>query len=83
MTTIYNDGGEQEIRKVVLYAKTSKLYTDNKTTVEATKAPVLEACMKGTLLVFDTDTYYNPVSFKDAGGTLTVSYGADKTATVK
>ncbi len=83
LNTVFNDAGEQEIRKVVLYAKTSKLWADDKGTVAVAHDVVLEHCMKGTLLVFDTDTYYNPTSFKDALGTLTVSYGTDKTATVK
>lgn len=79
MTTIFNDAGEQEIRSVVLYANENKLYTDDKHEVAAAKGAVLELCMKGMLLVFDTDTYYTVTSFKDG----TVSYGTDKTATVE
>lgn len=79
LTTIYHDADEREIRFVVLYVKTGKLYTDaaGKNAVDHDLA--LELCKKGFLQVFDTDTYYSVVSFKDASGTLTVTYGAGQT----
>lgn len=82
MTTIYHDAGEREIRAVVLYANTSKLYVDAEHTTEVTHDVALDLCQKGFLRVFDTDTFYAVTSFKEAGGTLTVGYGASKTATV-
>ena len=82
MNTIYNDAGEQEIRTVVLYANASKLYVDAAHKVEVAFDVALELCQKGMLQVFDTDTTYIPASFNVADNTLTVGYGASKTATV-
>lgn len=82
MTTIYHDAGEREIRAVVLYANTNKLYVDAKHTTEVSHDVALDLCQKGFLRVFDTDTFYAVTSFKEADGTLTVGYGTDKTATV-
>lgn len=78
MTTVYNDGGEQEIRSVVLYANASKLYFDAEHKNVVTKAQVLELCLKKMVLVFDTNVYYTVTSFKEG----TVSYGTDKTVTI-
>lgn len=85
LTKVYHDAGEREIRAVVLYAKTNKLYVDSTTKTEVSHDLALELCQKGFLQIFDTDTYYNVVSFKEASGTLTVTYGSGsspKTATV-
>ena len=80
--TVYHDAGEREIRAVVLYANTSKLYIDAEHETEVTHDEALDLCKKGFLRVFDTDTFYAVTSFKDASGTLTVGYGGSKTATV-
>lgn len=80
--TVHHDAGEREIRAVILYANTSKLYIDAEHTTEVDYADAVALCEKGFLRVFDTDTFYAPTSFKVASGTLTVSYGASKTATV-
>lgn len=82
LDVVYHDAGEREIRAVNVYANTSKLYTDAKHTTEIGHDLALELCEKGFLRVFDTDTFYVVTSFKDASGTLTVGYGASKTATV-
>jgi hypothetical protein len=81
-TTVYHDAGEREIRAVVLYANASKLYIDSEHTTEVGHDDALDLCEKGFLRVFDTDTFYAVTSFKEADGTLTVGYGASKTATV-
>lgn len=73
---VWHDAGEREIRAVVLYANNSKLYVDAKHATEVTYAEALDLCRKGFLRVFDTDTFYTPVSFKDATGTLTITYGS-------
>lgn len=80
--TIYHDAGEREIRAVVLYANTNKLYIDPEHTTEVSHDGALDLCQKGFLRIFDTDTFYSVASFKDTGGTLTVNYGDSKTATV-
>lgn len=80
--TVYHDAGEREIRAVVLYANASKLYVDAEHTEEIDHDTALDLCEKGFLRVFDTDTFYAVTSFKEATGTLTVGYGASKTATV-
>lgn len=82
LNVVYHEAGEREIRAVVVYAKTSKLYTDSTTKTEIAHDVALELCEKGFMRVFDTDTFYTVTSFKDASGTLTVGYGASKTATV-
>lgn len=82
LNTVYHDAGEREIRAVVLYANTSKLYVDAEHTEEIDHDTAFDLCQKGFLRVFDTDTFYAVTSFKDADGTLTVGYGASQTATV-
>lgn len=81
MATVYNDFNEREIRARVFYVNASKLYEDDTHKVAATHDDVLDACRKGTAQIFETDTFYTPTSFKDAGGTLTVGYNS-KTVTV-
>lgn len=70
---IYADAEEKYVLGVVLYGNTSKLYLDAKHTTEAEHDFVLNACMKGIVRIFNTDTYYGVASFKDADGTLTVT----------
>lgn len=82
LTKVYHDAGEREILAVVLYANASKLYVDAKHTTEVAYDLAVELCTKGFLRVFDTDTFYTVTSYKDADSTLTVGYGASKTATV-
>lgn len=82
LDVVYHEAGEREIRAVVVYAKTNKLYIDSTTKTEITHDVALELCEKGFMRIFDTDTFYAVTSFKDASGTLTVGYGASKTATV-
>lgn len=81
----YHDFGEREVRAVVLYANTSKLYVDAAHATEVTHDVALDLCEKGFLRIFDTDTFYAVAAYKDADDTLTVTYGtgsAPKTATV-
>lgn len=85
LDVVYHDAGEREIRAVVVYANTSKLYTDSKHTTEIAHDLALELCEKGFLRIYDTDTFYAVASYKEAAGTLTVTYGtgaSPKTATV-
>lgn len=70
---IYADSEEKFVLGVVLYGKSNKLYLDEKTTVEADHDFVLNACMKGIVRIYVTDTYYGVASFKDDDGTLTVT----------
>lgn len=74
--TIWHDAGEREIRAVIMYVVASKLCVDSAGETEAAYADVLDLCQKGFLRIFDTDTFYAPVSFKDATGTLTITYGS-------
>lgn len=82
LDVVYHDAGEREICAVNVYANASKLYTDAEHEHEITHDLAFELCEKGFLRIFDTDTFYAVTSFKDAAGTLTVGYGASKTATV-
>ena len=70
---IYADAEEKYVLGVVLYGNASKLYLDAEHTVEAEHDFVLNACKKGIVRIFNTDTYYGVASFKDASGTLTVT----------
>ena len=70
---IYADAEEKYVLGVVLYGNASKLYLDAKHTTEAEHDFVLNACKKGMVRIFNTDTYYGVASFKDADGTLTVT----------
>lgn len=81
---IYADAEEKYVLGVVLYGNTSKLYLDAKHKNEVAHDFALNACMKGIVRVFVTDTYYGVSSFKDSDGTLTVTTTAssDNTFTV-
>ena len=70
---IYADAEEKYVLGVVLYGNASKLYLDAAHTAEADHDFVLNACMKGIVRIFNTDTYYGVASFKDDDGTLTVT----------
>ena len=70
---IYADSEEKYVLGVVLYGNESKLYLDAKHTVEVEHDFALNACMKGIVRIFNTDTYYGVASFKDDDGTLTVT----------
>ena len=77
----YDDAFENAVRAVHLYVNASKLYPDAAHENQIGHDLALELCEKGVARVFDTDTFYNVVSFKDATGTLTIGYDA-KTVTV-
>lgn len=79
---IYNDVDEREIRTVYLYVKTGKVYVDGACKNEISFDDAMMLCSKGVIQLFDTDTYYTVISYKETGGTLTISYGDSKTATV-
>lgn len=70
---IYADSEEKFVLGVVLYGNASKLYYDAKFKNEADHDFVLNACVKGIVRIFATDTYYGVASFKDDDGTLTVT----------
>lgn len=70
---IYADSEEKYVLGVVLYGDSSKLYLDAKHTTEVDHDFALNACMKGIVRIFVTDTYYGVASFKESDGTLTVT----------
>lgn len=83
MTTIFNDAGEQEIRKVVLYAHTDNfLYVDAAHKTKVGAAALLDMCMKGMVLVtVDSKTFNCPVAFKNADTHVAVSVETGDAAT--
>ena len=70
---IYADSEEKFVLGVVLYGNASKLYLDAEHTTEVDHDFALNACMKGIVRIFVTDTYYGVASFKEASGTLTIT----------
>lgn len=80
LDVMYHDAGEREIRAVNLFVNASKLYTDETHENQIGHDLALELCEKGFARIFDTDTFYNVVSFKDASGTLTIGYGSKTVA---
>ena len=70
---IYADSEEKFVLGVVLYGNASKLYLDAEHTVEVNHDFALNACMKGIVRIFVTDTYYGVASFKEDDGTLTIT----------
>ena len=70
---IYADSEEKFVLGVVLYGNANKLYLDAKHTTEVDHDFALNACMKGIVRIFVTDTYYGVASFKEASGTLTIT----------
>lgn len=70
---IYADAEEKYVLGVVLYGNSTKLYLDAEHTVEVDHDFALNACMKGIVRIFVTDTYYGVASFKEDDGTLTVT----------
>ena len=80
LDVVYHDAGEREIRGVNLYVNASKLYTDETHKNQIGHDLALELCEKGFARIFDTDTFYNVASFKEASGTLTIGYGSKTVA---
>lgn len=70
---IYADSEEKFVLGVVLYGNANKLYLDAKHKTEVDHDFALNACMKGIVRIFVTDTYYGVASFKEASGTLTIT----------
>lgn len=70
---IYADAHEKYVLGVVLYGDSNKLYLDAEHTAEVDHDFALNACMKGIVRIFVTDTYYGVASFKEDEGTLTVT----------
>lgn len=79
---IYANAEEKFVPSVVLYGKSNKLYTDEKTTEEIDHDEALNLCMKNLAIVFLTDTYYTVSSFADSDGTLTITTSDDTEYTV-
>lgn len=70
---IFADAEEKYVLGVVLYGNESKLYLDSSHETEVDHDFALNACMKGIVRIFVTDTYYGVASFKDDDGTLTIT----------
>ena len=70
---IFADAEEKYVLGVVLYGNESKLYLDSSHKTEVDHDFALNACMKGIVRIFVTDTYYGVASFKDDDGTLTIT----------
>ena len=70
---IYADSEEKYVLGVVLYGNESKLYLDSSHETEVDHDFALNACMKGIVRIFVTDTYYGVASFKEDDGTLTIT----------
>lgn len=87
MKTIFNDAGEQEIRKVVLYAHTDNfVYVDATHKTKVGAAALLDMCMKGMVLVTtDGKAFQCPIAFKNETTHVTVSVetGTAATAAIK
>lgn len=87
MDTVFNDAGEQEIRTVVLYGHSDNfLYVDEKHAKKAAASDVLNACMKGMLLVTaDSKTFTAPIAFKRESNYMSVNVetGTNATAAIK
>ena len=83
MYTVFNDAGEQELRKVVLYAHTDNfLYVDDTHKTKVAAAKLLDMCMKGLVLVTaDGKTFTSPVAFKNETTYVSVNVEAGKTTT--
>ena len=70
---VYADAEQKYVLGVVLYGDSSKLYLDEDLTTEAEHDFVFDACVKGIVRIFSSDTYYGVASFADSEGTLTVT----------
>lgn len=65
---IYADSKDLNICKVVLYAHSDNiLYYDKVHKNAVTRAELMDLLKKGLALIFDTDSYYFPLFFKDEG----------------
>ena len=79
LDVVYHDAGEREVRAINLYVNTAKLYIDAAHKTEIFHDLALDLCVKGFARIFDTDTFYTVASYKDAAGTLTITYGSGST----
>lgn len=73
MTKIFADADEKYVMNFVLYGKESdtKLYVDEKMTVQASYAEALDACLKGAVVLCNK-VYYNPIAFRENINKITV-----------
>lgn len=66
MENIFAASEEKFVKNVVLYAHSDNiLYVDAEHTEPINRENLWNLCRKGLVVVFDTDSYYYPVSFKD------------------
>lgn len=70
---IFADAEEKYVLGIVLYGDNNKLYLDSAHKNEVDHDFALNACMKGIVRIFVTDTYYGVASFKEDDGTLTIT----------
>lgn len=73
MTKIYANSEEKFVKTVVLYGHTDNyLYVDEGHKTKINKDDLLDLCMKGTTIKYES-AYYTPVFFKENSGAVEVT----------
>lgn len=72
---LYANSEEKFEKAVVLYADSDDghLFLESSHTTKVSKDFVMNAFKKGTLLIFNTDTFYKPVCCKESSGAALVT----------
>lgn len=74
MNKIFSDSEEKYVEKVIAYGHSDNfLYVDEAHTTKFKKDDLLNLCIKGLVVVFMNETYYNPVFFKENSGKVDVT----------
>lgn len=77
--TKYANSEEKFAKAVVLYGDSDDghLFLEKTHTTKVSKDFVMNAFLKGLLVVFNTDTYYKPTCCKESGGAALVTVHND------
>lgn len=78
---VYTDAKDLGVSGRLFYVKSGALYSDSATEVAAEGGDVFQAFLAGNLTIVDNGVIYKGTSATLATTTVTVTYGADSSAT--
>lgn len=83
MDKIYEDACDVHVAAVITYTDGTSLYADKDKMVKVTPEEAMNLCFKSTIVYnLTSTTYFNVKSFKESGGTVTVTLSDDTALTV-
>lgn len=78
---VYTDANDLGVSGRLFYVKSGALYSDSATEVAADGGAVFQAFLAGNLTIVDDGVIYNGTSATLSSSTVTVTYGAEGSAT--